>query len=381
MLKIDRHIGKTFTTPKGGIITILGIVPRTSSENTYVWASCSICSKDHEMWPEGSICARLTSFKNGRTSCGCSRAPFFTLEQHAIRIKRLLSGTNYKLVGVSDSGESKKRTARFSCPDHGEWECTIDTIMRMKVGCKKCYHSRITETNTKPKDEAIEDAQGIADKKGHRIISIIGRYTGITSKARFSCEKHGEFSAQLGRYIYGSLGCKGCMAEKPRKQIDMKEHEKLEQIKSECLARGIKFSGWNGEFAGARSKASLECTQHGEFISRFDHFVRGSGCPSCAKYGFQITQQAFVYAISSDCGAYLKVGITNNLERRTSQLARRTPFGLRLIDAVSMPGDAALSIEGECHRRFMSAGFKGFDGATEWLRNDPEIIEYIKQRA
>lgn len=187
----------------------------------------------------------------------------------------------------------------------------------------------------------------------------------------------GEFYAFCGTFKNGGTPCR-CS----ERCIYTKE-QRAYQINKELEGKGVRFVSWHDhtQFT-TRVKFVLECEIHGLFSSVFRAVcVNKSGCPGCAKTGFDQTQAGSVYALISDCGGYTKVGIAKNVEVRLSQLQKKTPFGISKLASFEMIGKKALSIEGECHRKFMSAGFTGFDGATEWLRSDPDIIEYIKKRA
>lgn len=148
-------------------------------------------------------------------------------------------------------------------------------------------------------------------------------------------------------------------------------------------SEGYSFVGWDGEYSNPKSRAIFNCPDHGNFKLRYDSFLyAGTRCTGCfGASGFQRDKLSFLYALKSECGAYIKVGISNRPEQRHKGLARSTPFEFEPIGIYQMDGTDALNLETMTHRKFMSAGFTGFDGATEWLRYDPEIIEYIQQRA
>jgi hypothetical protein len=122
---------------------------------------------------------------------------------------------------------------------------------------------------------------------------------------------------------------------------------------------------------------------HGEFVSGVDRFIGQScRCPGCAAGGFDQTSEGYLYALRSDCGAYLKVGISNYPNDRIPFLSRRTPFAFVKQSEIKFDiGLHARNLERDTHKAFESAGLRGFDGATEWLKYDPDIIEYIQQRA
>jgi hypothetical protein len=47
-------IGKKFNTPEGGVLTVIGLADKRGNVALFN-LECSICSKDKELWPSGSI--------------------------------------------------------------------------------------------------------------------------------------------------------------------------------------------------------------------------------------------------------------------------------------------------------------------------------------
>lgn len=48
--------------------------------------SCSVCSLDRELWPEGSIQTTFNNLKCGQSPCGCSRSPSWSVDQIQLRV-------------------------------------------------------------------------------------------------------------------------------------------------------------------------------------------------------------------------------------------------------------------------------------------------------
>lgn len=76
---------------------------------------------------------------------------------------------------------------------------------------------------------------------------------------------------------------------------------------------------------------------------------------------------------------FCKIGISNNHKKRIKQLKSSTPFGFNIIEIFSDDsGEKISNIERMFHKKYESAGFSGFDGATEWLKFSPELLEEFK---
>ncbi|MGI4260903.1 GIY-YIG nuclease family protein, partial [Klebsiella pneumoniae] len=74
----------------------------------------------------------------------------------------------------------------------------------------------------------------------------------------------------------------------------------------------------------------------------------------------------------------IKIGITGNAERRFRELSRETPFEFSTVAQLDGNGNDILDLEKVFHQNFESSGFSGFDGATEWLKFNPDILAIMR---
>lgn len=106
--------------------------------------------------------------------------------------------------------------------------------------------------------------------------------------------------------------------------------------------------------------------------------AHGSGCPVCARREnararafAKIDPRApgFLYRIDSACGKFSKIGFTQNLLKRLSDVECRVPFALGKRMHVIKEGSPfhVFDLEKALILSVESAGFSGFEGATEWL--------------
>lgn len=67
------------------------------------------------------------------------------------------------------------------------------------------------------------------------------------------------------------------------------------------------------EYIDSRTPIMHACTEGHEWKARPSNILSGSGCPSCANYGFDTTKPALLYYIKIMDGykSYYKIGITN----------------------------------------------------------------------
>mgnify|MGYP002769027351 FL=1 len=202
----------------------------------------------------------------------------------------------------------------------------------------------------------------------------VEEYRNNNSKFICICEQHGKWSPSVNNFINHGARCPTCaqnqMTSTPEREL---------QINNICAINGYEFVAWLGDYINQHSKFEIFCKQHGKWDVSYTNFVnKGTRCPGCTTTGFDSTKPATLYAIRSDCGQYVKIGITNNFEQRFSQLRRATPFDVSVIERIECDGQTARQFEKMFHDKFESAGFTGFDGATEWLRWSTELQYWLR---
>lgn len=147
----------------------------------------------------------------------------------------------------------------------------------------------------------------------------------------------------------------------------------------------IRFVKWASEYANNTSKAVCRCLLHGgEWTSRVHHLLIGRGCPKCAGSGYDRTKPATLYALRSECGTMVKIGISNDYKRRFIKLKRTTPFQWGCIALMHGCGVAVESAEEELHAMTERVDFDTkFDGFTEWRKWDsklPLLLEHFRKK-
>jgi DNA-directed RNA polymerase subunit RPC12/RpoP len=110
-----------------------------------------------------------------------------------------------------------------------------------------------------------------------------------------------------------------------------------------------------------------------------------TGCPSCAKYGFDPNKKAWLYFLENYVLAMWQIGITNSPDQRLSKHAKG---GWELIELRGpMEGDLAQDLESNCLKALVKrgavlghkAGIEKFDGYSEaWTKASLNVTS-IKQ--
>lgn len=280
----------------------------------------------------------------------------------SVREEQLKSLPGKLFVHWVEGYQNAHSKAVMLCSNGHEWAAAVDNLIRGK-GCPHCAKVyRYSEEERKAQLGALT---------GVSFVRWDGKYVNAHSKAIVRCEHGHEWSASLNNLIAKKSGCPTCSS------TSLRSSEESEALLN--ALRGMVFVRWDKAYKNANSKAVMRCELGHEWAARLNHLLNsGTGCPSCAPYSFNPDVPATLYALRSECGQHVKIGITGHLDQRLAQLKRATPFEFSAVALVKGEGHNIRDLEATFHRNFRSSGFTGFDGATEWLKFDPNIPALMK---
>jgi len=257
-----------------------------------------------------------------------------------------------------------KTNVIMRCDCGCEWRSIINAILR-GVGCPSCSgHYRYSGAEREKQINSIKNIE---------FIRWVTEYENTRSRAVVKCLIDGhEWNASVDRLVNGRTGCPRCAGK-----YIYTESEAICAINS---LENINFVDWEVDYRDCNSRAVVNCNKGHEWVARVGALInKKTGCPCCAVHGFNPSKYGTLYMLRSECGMFVKVGISNNHKRRIRELIKETPFNFEAIELYnSEDGKDIAHLEKEFHRRYESAGFVGFDGATEWLKYSPELLEEFR---
>lgn len=221
---------------------------------------------------------------------------------------------------------------------------------------------------------ADERIRQINELENTRFVRWHGDFSNNNSKAVVVCRNGHERTSSVSNLVNHKRGCNKCRLESlradPQSQID-----RINDFFS------IRFIGWVDGYSNQYSKALIECCLGHVFESSpHDLIHKDRGCPRCSVGGFDPYTFGDIYALESECGKYVKVGISNDYKRRMSELKRKTPFKFNEIaHRTFVSGEMAAKAEKYCHNCGVTASFHGFDWCTEWFVINDEIKNRISE--
>lgn len=233
---------------------------------------------------------------------------------------------------------------------------------------------------SKPETVVISDIKSLCVGTPYHFNGWVTDYKNCGSKFKCGCQKHGEWIATVHRFLWSGKRCKKCAGEEASIRLRTSKEEREFQITELCKNTPYHFVKWKDSYKNSNSIVVCYCGTHDlQWELRLRHFIySGTRCPKCAGFGYQKTDDASLYALRSECGQYVKIGITNNMERRLKELAKSTPFSFSLVESISENGKTIYEFETMFHREFKSANLEGFKGATEWLKWSPDIQHWLR---
>ena len=200
-----------------------------------------------------------------------------------------------------------------------------------------------------------------------------GDYVGSYSKAVCLCLTHQiEWSVSVNDLVNGRRGCPSCKKDKLRISKSIPQNEYVDRLKSIC---DICFVGWSSSFKGVKTKAVCKCVKCGSnWEASIDNIMRGRRCSHCSKTGYKTSLKGTLYALRSECGTMVKIGISNDHKRRHSELVRATPFSFECVELCHGDGSLIAILEKVLHDLMTPVKFDHqFDGSTEWREWDDRL--------
>lgn len=242
---------------------------------------------------------------------------------------------------------SKSIKVVITCLEHGDFEQTPDAHINRGDGCPKCRLKRMTLST----EEFIIRANAAHNNKFTYNKSI---YTLAGFKVVVTCPKHGDFNVRANQHLSGQ-DCNKCLTE--TKTSNTKEFiHKAKQI------HGNLYTYDKVKYETNIIKIEVICnTCNKVFSLRPSDHLLGTGCPSCAKTGFDSTKPAILYylKILLEENKYLyKIGITNRTINERFQLKDLAKIQIIKQEKFEL-GKDALNKETVIKRKFKEYQYKG----------------------
>lgn len=193
---------------------------------------------------------------------------------------------NWSWEGVSVTG-SKEKLA-LTCPEHGEFQVSFNTLMTGRKGASPCSKCNIVARGQAARVSVDAWVQRVGRAWGDSIKLIPESVGRCQDKAKFVCSKHGEFESVLADVANGH-GCPSCGKERFNLWLDSDRKVSAEEFWERAnLVRGGLYEYDLSTYVDQKTPMRMICKAHGEFwqIPR-NHTTLMAGCPSCSNHRSQ----------------------------------------------------------------------------------------------
>lgn len=151
------------------------------------------------------------------------------------------------------------------------------------------------------------------------------------TKLDCECLKDGhKWTPKLKQIVYMGQGCPKCHGN-----AKLTEPEALGNCTTICKEMGYEVIGFDCGYKNNKSRFKYTCPKHGaQEVSYNDFVIKGTRCPLCADYGYNINKQGSFYVAvwKNDSESFIKFGKTNrDVVVRIEEQNRATSYSYSIL--------------------------------------------------
>lgn len=208
----DNFIGTTYTTSRGGILTVVKSNGKKGQEKRY-FVSCSICSVE---FPDKVFSSKKSNLVQGCIPCLCHKYI------DRVKEKEILTktGSIFRITGIhknkNKSGQKIYECICEACfmndPELFKFPI-LRTPTQLKLGNTNCLCSGEHILWTEYQYEVL--CRRKAEENNYNFLGFDGEYKESKTKVLMECQKHGVWdSLTISGLIYSGYGCPSCRKDK-----------------------------------------------------------------------------------------------------------------------------------------------------------------------
>lgn len=397
----DSFINETFKSLQDSVLTVKESYLKNNRKRYIL--ECSVCSKDEELWPYGSINSTKYSLQQGNIPCGCSKNTKWKEWQWEIRIKRKCEDRGYTFTGFSSNFKGGNTKLNLYNPVTGNNWSTLsaDKLIQGQGDPKHPHHldarkpdeyyiNMFNETGCYPEGTTFSRNNEKKDKMG--CFSYWDVTCPVCREDEYS--KAGFTNTFTCSNVSLRKGAKPCRCYKGYAYNEEERRFKLDSI---CKHEGHKFKGFEGEWQGQFTYLLWECKEGHTNRTTVDNFLDGVRCPSCyhniprqqnGYYPERLNDQDSLYVLRFTKGidTFIKVGRTFIDTKYPRSLELK-----RIVKADSV--DTLLKVQSRheniwylenkvldnFRENYRKSFKKPFKGSSECLKSEitDEVLDYI----
>ena len=191
-----------------GKLEVIGIHGKQGNKTTFK-VTCTECSKDRELFPDGYFVNQKCSLVNGTKPCGCSNKPKWFDWQYLILARRAGEKKGFIVHGFAEPFKNAYTKLNLECLKDGhKWTASINDNINGGKGCPKCKYELHKEQLKIPEHIALQKCIDICKEMNYDVIGFVDGYKG-THKTRFEyiCKIHGKQDVEYNAFVNRGTRC------------------------------------------------------------------------------------------------------------------------------------------------------------------------------
>lgn len=209
------------------------------------------------------------------------------------------------------------------CKKHGKFEQQPNNHMNGN-NCPECVKEYMSEKFRLPYNEFLSKVKEV---HGDNYALVDVSYRNLDEKIELTCKTHGNFKI-LARHFINGIGCPKCGIL--RNTIRRSKNQDY-YIPLFLEVHGDTYCYSKTSFDKSKEKFLVTCIEHGDFESSVWNHLKGQGCPKCSVRNSANRDNPCSLYIMSVGKDFIKVGISNSVDRRLSELKDGSVYEINKI--------------------------------------------------
>src|SRR5574343_31335 len=201
-----------------GKLEVIGIAGRSGRFNHIALfkVTCTECSKDKELFPEGYFVSPKQHLVNGTKPCGCSKSTKWFDWQYLILARRAAKD-RFIVHGFAEEFHGQTTKLNLECLKDGhKWTANINNVINNARGCPKCKYELQKEKRKTPEHIALQKCIDICKESDYEALGFPGGYKNAKSRFEYVCKIHGKQEVIYNNFVYQGSRCIGCWKDRKR---------------------------------------------------------------------------------------------------------------------------------------------------------------------
>lgn len=177
-------------------------------------------------------------------------------------------------------------------------------------------------------------------------------------KVNLSCKHHGDFFLSYNTLSNLGTRCPKCSETECRDakgqfKVGQSTHRTPESVKLERVQKILGNFTTPATFVRfvGNSHVEINCSEHGDYLVNYQNLVRkGYRCGKCSGKSSNILYIGLI--TDGEIPVSLKIGKTNSVDRRFSELNRKNPLDIELLFSFVLTPEQCSTLENEIKRNF-----------------------------